>query len=214
MKPEVSSGAVLEGKPSLTRTKRLTRFTIEQALRAIDMPLSVATAVIPKMPRKQIEIAKEIQSRKLANSANLDRRARTFLFALRENFGESLKQGLVLRPKTDNEHDITIQAVTHDTGRIHKTEADVVIVSKQRNVTRLEVGTVEPTVGAARTGGPVKPSAWVQVVDPAAESRRIFSSMDFGLPEQGQLVDVADRTFGEIEAACDQGNCEVYTLVA
>jgi hypothetical protein len=196
MKPEISSGAVLEGKPSLTRVKRLARFMTE------------AVRMVPKP-------AETVQAREFAKMDTDDQlvsRGRSFLNALRGNFGDSLQDGLIVRPETDGDHEVLIEAISEDATTYHQTAAEVDIISREGHMTRLVVGATEPTKAARRLRGNVPRQAWVRVLDPL-DPTRSYDSLDFSPSEQSGLLQVAERVFSEAEAACDYGACNVYSQV-
>jgi hypothetical protein len=192
MKPEITAGAVLEGRPNLTRVKRLANFVAE---------------TLTSLP-KPSEAMQQREFEKVDTDAQLAARGRSFLNALRQNFGEALHSGLMVRPIT-TDHEVLVEANTEDTELYHQTAAEVDVMSKEGHVTRLVVGATEPTRAGRRFRSDIPRQAWVRVLD-TSDPTRSYDSLDYNPGEQADLLKVADTIFGEVEAACDRGDCQLY----
>lgn len=197
MKPEISTSAILKDKPSRTRLKRLTRFVTE----------------LIRLAPKSADGMEEERLERLAKAKRLEKLSQCFLNDLRGNFGkEALQEGLVLYPRNDNHHTLTVSARAEDTDHFHQTLADICIISGANHVTQLAMGTIEPTVGAKRRGATVAKDTWLQVVDPT-NPMLSYSFTDFNRAEQDQLVDVTDQALKEVVMACDSGEFSAYAQV-
>jgi hypothetical protein len=196
MKPEMSAGAVLEGKPNLTRLKRLANFITE------------AVTSLPK-PSESLE---QSGLNKIDTDYLLADRGRTFVNALRESFGDSLQGGLMLRPNQIDGHELIVEANSEDSETTHQTTAEVDILSGEGYVTRLIVGATEPTIASRRFERDALRTSWVRVIDPI-DPTRSYDSLQYSPSEQADLLRVADQVFTEVEAACDKGECQVYETV-
>jgi hypothetical protein len=197
MKPEVTAGAVLEGRPNLTRVKRVARFVTE------------AVSSLPK-PAEALE---QRQLEKIDTETELLERGRSFLNALRSSFGDSLSEGIILRPNHTDSHEVQVEASTEDTDRYHQTAAAVEIMSNEGHVTRFIVGATEPTRAARYLPGAMPRLSWVRVLDPT-DPGHSYDSVDFNEGEQAGLLEVAGQVFDEVERACDQGDLQLYSQVS
>lgn len=124
----------------------------------------------------------------------LQNSGRTFLYTLRENFGETLNQGdLILRPKMAGLGDITIRIATHDTGKAHSMEA-IVDVAQESRLARLAINMTEPTIGGRRAAVPIEPATSVEMGGNA------------------EMIE-AGQTLRDVESACDKGEFEAYAPI-
>ncbi len=123
-----------------------------------------------------------------APRTELENQGRSFLFGLREDLGEVLEREgeVVMRPNTDRLGDVTVRVATNDTGNTHGTEA-VIELPGEREMARLAISTVEPTIAAKRADTTIEPSTSVEIdgrptdnLEPAQALREVEAAYDKG----------------------------------
>lgn len=199
MKPQASKETVFRGQPNLVPIKRLARFAIDRM----------------RMIPKPMEVAKKANHQKQRTAREIESRGRDFAFTMRETLGDHLETGLILHPKLpDKPYDITVEAVADDTPKQHQTLALMDIRSEAGHVTRLFIGTAQPTRAAARgLNEEARPQTWVRLVDPSQPDNR-YDSRDYNLVEQAELGEIAVQAMEDVKAAWDEGLIEVFERVA
>lgn len=132
--------------------------------------------------------------RAVSSTSELEDRGRTFVHSLRENFGDTLSDGgVIVRPNMDGLGDVTLRVATHDTSKTHNTKA-VVDIAREKNMARLAISTVEPTIAGRRASGPAETITSVEV----------DGATDMLEPSQA---------LAEVESACDRGDFDAYARV-